>query len=164
MTSFSFGAAAIFIGDSKTYEIGQYSLDGKLEKLIRREVRPRRVRDEEMERLLDRVAKWTRQSNPDDPNAVDRAIERVRTEPRGNWMPVFADIRGDTNGNLWVQDYDDGSLWSVFDTAGVYLGDVKTPEGERLYRIERDFLFTEIPDEEGFGLQRFRLYRLRKPA
>lgn len=163
-THINFGPAAIFIGDSKSYEIGRYTLAGKLEKVIRRSVPPERVRGEDVDRLVDYVSKVTRQRSPNDPNAVAEAIERARTAPRVKWKPVFGDVRGDTEGNLWVRDHDNATVWSVFDSAGLYLGDVRTPEGERLYRIERDVIFTEVPDEDDFGLQRFRLYRLLKPA
>lgn len=79
-------------------------------------------------------------------------------------LPAYSTLLEDTDGELWAaeyQPYDDSpQRWHVFDTAGVWRGDVVVPPRWRIVRVERDRLFVEVRRPDGtphldvFGLTR----------
>jgi hypothetical protein len=163
-THIAVGPAAIFIGDSKSYEIGRYDLNGTLQLIIRRTIKPSRVRKVDIDRAR---ADWIKviQSNPGNSARHAEQEKEVMRQPVTRWKPSFRRLVGDTEGNLWVAPYEGErgrNDWSVFDIKGRWLGDVDLPIDELPIRIERNAIFTRLEDGGGYGIQRFRLYRLHK--
>jgi hypothetical protein len=109
-----------------------------------------------------------------------RLLERERGTPREQYyapliaemefpqeFPAHYEIRTDPPGNLWVQDYQSFELrvervWTIFDPAGRYLGDVTLPAGFRIHDIGDDFVIGVWTDE--LDVEYVHLYRIEKPS
>jgi len=72
----------------------------------------------------------------------------------------------DAEGNLWValrpSAASDVLMWSVFDSLGVWLGDVPTPGQLRITEIQSDAVVGVWRDD--LDVQTVRVYELRKPS
>jgi hypothetical protein len=80
-------------------------------------------------------------------------------------FPAYFYLQADEVGNLWVQEYSaligEGRVWSVFDPAGVYLGDVEMPERFRVFQIGEGWVLGHWRDAD--DVEHVRLYPITKP-
>lgn len=150
----------LFVGIGARYEIRKWTLGGRLERIVRRDVEPLPVTSEDIarykeERLAVADEAW-------------RAFNerRLAGMPFPERMPAYADLKVDSGGNLWVEAYrrpgEDPPRWSVFDPDGRWLGVVETPPGLEIYEIRDDYVLGGWRD--AFEVEHVRLYGLDKPA
>ncbi|MEX1182435.1 MAG: hypothetical protein WEF86_04315 [Gemmatimonadota bacterium] len=120
-TLFAAGSTHLYIGDSQTYEIGQYDMRGELLRRIRR--------------IAERVPV----------NALDRefALDWLEARPPPNGgadvvfapsHPAYSQLLVDAQDRLWVHEAPRDPKrqyqnWAVYDTAGTLLRDVVLPFG-----------------------------------
>jgi hypothetical protein len=123
------------------FEIEAYEPNGTLVRLIRRNVVPTRIRDGDVERY----AEWRVENATS--NIDEEGWRRVFDQsPREEFFPFIRELLVDADENLWVKHYRPDweeelpSLWSVFDAAGRWLGEVEIPDGVTVFQIGADFV------------------------
>jgi hypothetical protein len=155
-----------YYGDGRSFEIGQYDEGGRLVRLIRRPHRPEPVSEDWKERYRSwRLA----QLNPSSP--LVRRLETGDVHWTGT-LPAYSHFLTDADANLWVEEYrwtesadpppsSAPATWSVFDSTGVWLGQVETPPGLILREVTRDRALGFVVRET--GVREIRVHRLETP-
>jgi hypothetical protein len=91
--------------------------------------------------------------------------ERMRRFRYATQFPPYFYVKSDAAGNLWVQEYHPlpalRKSWSVFDTSGIFLGDVEMPGKFQVFEIGEDYVLGNWRDE--LDIEHVRLYRIVKP-
>lgn len=144
----------IYFSRGDQYSISVLSPEGDTLRVIRRELRPRSVSDEERETALTQIEERYREVTG---SGAPQGIEIPTTKP------MIASLHVDQDGNLWVLTPSEPSWrhleWAVHDPEGRYLGPVATP---RLIvaDIGDDYIAGVQADE--LGVERVAIYPLRK--
>ena len=134
------------MGDGKTFEILDYSANGKLRRIIRRDVdqtltEAMKARYKEGELS----GKWG--------EAKDAAEQRVRGAVYPPKIPAFQRLLTDPTGRIWAQHHIITPLeplqWSVFDPSGKMLGVVTVPLGFRVFEVGSDYMLGRLRDAKG---------------
>ena len=138
------GKGGVYHGFSSEYEIRHYTPNGDLRTIIRRPDHPRPVTSQLEAQAWDSVTGFM--------FLRGRATRANRANiPFSETVPAFGSLFVDDLGNLWVQDFappgDPTATWAVFDSTGVWLGTVRTPDGVRVWQIGEDFLLGTWKDE-----------------
>ena len=134
----------LYFGTSVDYTIRTLDLDGGEVVVFARPFTPKRVSDDDVERA-------TRGQPP------RRGEELAVAE----WLPAYDRMLVDARGNLWVRGY--GSrVWSVFDAAGRWLGDVEAPRGLRVHQIAADHVVGVMRDS--LDVESVAVHRLVRPV
>ena len=162
-TPFAVGAAAgdhVYLGHTADYSIGIYAPGGTLEQIVRRRFESRAVFPADVERFKDRILE-RRRSQPDRQRMFRQVWERVDFP---DVMPAYDDFRVDSEGNLWVADYqpegESVSSWTVFDPEGQMLGSIDMPDRLRVFEIGPDYLLGVWFDD--LDVPQVRIHRLIK--
>jgi hypothetical protein len=145
-----------YYGSGDRYEIEVRTMDGTLERLIRRPIPNRPVTEALIAERERRIREFRAERGITSTTPFD-AI------PYPADMPPYEALRLDAGSNLWVAYYrleDEPVRWAVFDPAGRWLGDVETPSGGRVWDIGDDYLLGVWQDE--LDVQQVRMYRLVK--
>jgi len=84
--------------------------------------------------------------------------------PHADFMPAFQALLLDSEGNLWVEDYnlpgDTLRNWTVFDEEGVPITRGSLPMENRVMDIGQDFVLALFRDE--LGVEYLRSYPLTR--
>jgi hypothetical protein len=149
----------VLFGTALTHSVSRWTNTGRPELEIRWKAAARRVSSADVDRfrrtMIDQV-----------PPGVDRAgwNEYLRGVPFPEFMPTYSRLLSDARQNVWIEEFrapwEHEPAWSVFDSAGVWLGTVRTPPGlhvtqvgyDAVLGIHRDLLGVEYVSL--FGLQR----------
>jgi hypothetical protein len=124
----------VYVGTGDRMEIRAYSPEGDLERIIRGPKLDLTVSQE-------LIAQYREQTLEEisDPNMRARTEARLRELEYPKYRPAYVEILVDASGNLWASRYDAhprySSTWTVFDSAGRLLGDVKFPDRFRVFDI-----------------------------
>lgn len=149
----------LIFGPADTYELQEYTADGRLVRLIRMPGIRRPVTDEDIAQFrterLDRAER----------EGTRPVMERMLSEmPYPEMMPPYGGLQVDLDGSLWVADYRAGReeqpLWRVFSGDGEYLGAVAMPDGFEPFQIGSDFVLGRWIDD--LEVEHIDLYRLVK--
>lgn len=149
----------IFLGDGTSPEVGQWSPDGALLRVIRWGVEPRAVtadvRDGYRDLELDGA------TTPEQRQGAEAMLDGIVFPDR---LPVYESLMTDAEGFLWVRRYvlpwEDGEAWWVFDPSGRWLGQATLPDGLTPLDIGADYILGSTRDDLGvervllFGLDR----------
>ena len=146
----------IYVADAKSYEVRVKSRSGQLTWILRVLAPPMEITDDRWRSEIDR------RIPPDVPPAQRRAqIAREMQLPRPDVFPAYRRVRVDPVHRLWIQSYEKPELWTVFDSVGVLLGNVRLPQFDAgpgvLAAIERNALAILHPDAD--GARRISFYR-----
>jgi hypothetical protein len=151
--------AGLYLGSNDSYEIGHYSLSGKLDRLVRKAQPNLPVTPEDerlyIERRLESISNeaWRHQTE-----------QMLADMPFPETMPAYSFMIVDAEENLWVLDFrrpgDEQPRWTVFDPQGVMLGIVETPPTLLVYQIGADFVIGRWRDD--FDVEHVRLFELIK--
>lgn len=147
------GENELYYGRGDRFEIEVYGPAGTLDRLIRRAHDPVPVTEE----LKEQLKQWYLERATSSPEGGEAVIERMRerfeTGQYAQALPAYSHMIMDGQGYLWVEEFrwlgiarsplDRPAQWSVFDTSGVWLGDVDTPPG---------FIMLEVTDNRALGL------------
>jgi hypothetical protein len=128
------------------------------------------------------ILRWQAPSRPIDAAARDAALAHARRNARDDnarrdlerihgemnltgQMPAFSILRGDEDGNLWVQDYrtpwDEGpSTWRIFDPEGVLIATAMLPARFAPSQIGSDYVLGTWRDE--LDVEHVQLYALQR--
>jgi hypothetical protein len=152
---------AIHMGTGEHFQVLRYTLDGRLERLIRWPGHDLTIGDAE-------VAAYREAQLAGTDDARRPVVERqLRDMPLPTAFPAFARLEVDPGGNLWIEPFRRPSAsgaaeWTVVNADGALLGTVRVPS---------DLTVTDIGDDailgvwrDALGVERIRLYALTKPA
>ena len=149
-----------YYGSADRYEIEVRDPSGALRMLIRRPDAGRALTPD----ILDRYIADRRAATPSDP-AQQRALERyLDNAPFPDSLPAYRRFRVDTEGMLWVQEYDlpwdTVATWNVFDTGGRWLTNVDIPKRLSILDIGADYILGVTRDE--LDVERVDVHALRR--
>jgi hypothetical protein len=134
------------MGDGQTWEIREYSTQGRLRRIIRRDADLRLSDDLKALYREGELAGKTGEAR----DAVERRLAAA-TFPKS--IPAFQRILVDPVGRIWAQDYLRAAhvplQWTVFDSRGTYLGAVEVPVGFRVFEVGNDYLLGRMRDASG---------------
>jgi len=149
----------IFTSDGARPEIQVLDPTGALRTIIRFDQPLREVT------AADRNAYLERFLGPIPPGEFrNRAESALQSDGFPAFMPVFASLRHDRAGNLWLEGYvadpSDPPFWIVLDPEGRWLGSVAAPAGLRITDIGEDYVLGIARDE--LDVEHVLLYDLLK--
>jgi hypothetical protein len=134
------------MGDGRTFEIAEYSANGRLRRIIRRDVDLRFTQEDAANYRDGEMAGRTGE-------ALDAVKLRLETVIFPKTMPAFQRILVDPAGRIWAQDHIRAPhiplQWTVFDRDGRMLGIVRVPVGFRVFEIGRDYMLGRLRDANG---------------
>jgi hypothetical protein len=146
------GDDRFYAGFGDRYQIRAYAGDGKLQSIIRRSWTPTPFTADDWEHWVVEWSKlWVRTTGAE----REGDVQKVRESPWAEQNPAFSQFIVDRSGRLWVREahWQDaigaGSLadtpavpssWSVFDSRGRWLGDVRMPTGFQPFEIGTDYV------------------------
>ncbi len=151
--------AGFYFGSSDSYEIGYYSVDGRLQFIIRKAQPNATVTAGDM-RLIEEQRLERARSD------MDRAvIQRTFADmPIPESMPACSALVVDAEQNLWVEDYarpgDRRGRWTVFNPDGAILAEVDVPSRFTVHQIGGDFVLGVWRDD--LDIEHVQLYGIRK--
>lgn len=151
----------LYIGTQESFEIRVFGLDGGLEAIIR-------APDGDLEltaalktdyraRILARI--------PDAPPEAIRELDQyLAVVPLPDRRPAYGPILVDSEGNLWVGEYDpldaSSTRFAIFGPDGYPLGAIDLPAALQLFEIGSDYLLGLWKDD--LEVEHIRLYRLER--
>lgn len=149
---------SVYVSNGDRYEVHQYSVTGVLRRILRRQVDPIPVTAGEIEEWKELQKVWSGRS--EDWSSWDRAMAALPPRIR----PPIAGLLVDSRGYLWVMDRyrldRTASEWSVFDSAGHWLGTLEIPLG-RVEWVGED-LILGVSQDPDTGVQVVEGYRLTR--
>lgn len=155
------GDGRFYFGTGDSHQIGVYSPEGDLQRLIRVDRSTLAVTSGDIEQV-----KQQRLENASSDSWRTRLENMFAEMPFPDSMPAYSSMQVDAGGNLWVAAYlppgDDDPRWSVFDPDGRLLGEVHTPDRFHVYEIGSDYLLGSWRDE--YDVEYVQLYDLLKPG
>lgn len=159
-TSAAVADSLVYIGDQQDYEVGVYSGEGRLRRLIRLLDVDLDIDDVSVEREIElRLGSEPPARRP----MLRRYLEGMDVP---DTRPAYGDILVDDKGNLWVGHAPfphDPTSWRLFDAGGRLLGSVEVPDRFRIEDVRADRVLGVWRDS--LDVERLRLFRLaRRPA
>jgi hypothetical protein len=162
----------VYLGQSNEPEVRVHGGSGEELRVLRWAVQRRAVTAADR-RLFETKRRALLEEVPPDQAAWFAPLEQYPEVP--SHMPVFAEMRFDDRGYLWVQRYpprmagwageftdpepgDEPDTWWVFDPKGHLLGAVTMPAGLRVINILTDFVVGIRKDT--LGVERVYLHRI----
>lgn len=147
-------------GDNAAPQLNIHAEDGTLRTILRWSAPAIPVDAALIERIKQSALAQTTGSE-----AVRQRIEaQFATPSPAPVVPYFINLRHDTEGALWVQEYQpvqtDSVHLRIFDRDGQYLGRRTLPPRHRILEIGRDHLLTIWQDDD--DLEYVRVYRVRR--
>ena len=152
----------VWLGTADTYEVRYYAASGSLERVVRLDAPQRTVSDDDLEAYI-------RVNVDEDGNDENRRRElraMTREMPIPEYLPPYQSLVVDTEGHLWVEEYqipgEDISTWTIFDPDGRVVGRLATPARTRLLEVGNDYLLGRTLDE--FDVESLTLWPLTRPS
>jgi hypothetical protein len=134
------------MGDGKTFELLEYSANGRLRRIIRRDID---LRLTEADKARYREGELAGKQG----EARDAAELRLRSTVFPKTIPAFQRLLVDPKGRIWAQDQLRANhvplRWTVFDADGKMLGVVQVPVGFRVFEVGTDYILGRLRDPSG---------------
>ena len=159
----------IYVAPTDEFSVQVFDREGILRRIFRRGDPPRRVTPSDFDRWMEQAIEGRARSPEEEAEMRRTAGELSIAET----MPSFRWIAVDSEGNLWVEEFEgigrDQGRFSVFGSDGAWLGHVDIPEGlpwrrgdnlQQLIEIGTDYLLGVWADD--FGVQQVRVYPIEK--
>lgn len=158
VTSAAVHADKVFVGDQEFFEVGVYSADGTLRRIIRLTGIDLRVTGDDIARAIEwRLAAVSSEQRPMMRAQLD-AMDVPATRP------AYSKLLVDSDGALWVGDHapypEDPLLWHVFDAGGRLVSVVEMPQRFRVFDVGADWILGVWRDD--LDVEHIRLFHLRK--
>jgi hypothetical protein len=157
-----------YYGSSDAYEIGLYGADGTLRRSVRRTKPNGKVTDAVIDRMKQAALDGAKERTGTLTAQQRTQIEQQYAEqPFPETMPAYRSLLIDSEGDLWVQEYDvipdaQPPRWTVFDPSGQMLGTVTMPMRFTPYDIGPDYVLGRWRDD--LDVEHVQLYGLDKSA
>jgi hypothetical protein len=147
----------IVVGNGDPYELRVFTLDGRLERVIRNLIPATPIPSEELDRIAQQHDDYCRQQAGGTFASHCADMRRVRDAmPRQTHYPPFNGFTVDSEGSLWVRA--PGRGIDIFDPSGAWLGTRSVPG--LILDIGRDYVLTIASDS--LGVQRVKLYDVQR--
>ncbi len=159
-TALAITESAIYLGSGGDYELQEYSLDGRLRRLVRWRGEDLSIRAKDIDTYrTERLANVSAAARP--------ATERYLLDmPMLSTFPAYARIEVDPLGNIWVQSFrrpgQREQHWTVLAPDGGLLGSVLMPADFTVMDFGIDEVVGVSRDE--LGIERVRLHSIIKPG
>jgi hypothetical protein len=158
--TFAVRGSEFWVGGQDGDEILVHDTTGALVRMIRTGRAPEPV----TEAHLDAAWEARLDAMPEEMRAQQRAAGRNTSMPHGEFVPAYGEIGIDTDGNLWVADFDDPTdppgRWTIYDAQGRVLARIVLPATFDPYDAGEDWVLGRELDE--FDVEHVRLYRIVK--
>lgn len=147
----------LYYGRGDTFQVHRYGPNGQLDRIMRRYYELQPVTDESKELLkqwyLERIA-----SSPEGSEAaVARVTAAIETGEFAENLPSYSHMILDDTGHLWVEEFrwfgveqspvDRPTQWSVFDSTGIWLGNVEVPPGLIVREVSENYVLGIVVDD-----------------
>ena len=152
-------------GISDRYEISFRDAEGRVRRILRRDVPPREIDEAMRAEYVAASIDEEVQRTGDEGRA--RARQRFEEATFAETLPVFSRAFVDADQRLWVAEFPwpsesaPPSEWSVFSPDGAWLGDVSAPPGARLLHARGDAVLAVWRDAS--DVQYVQVHRLVTP-
>jgi hypothetical protein len=168
-----------YVGFPDRYEIGVYSPQGRLQRIIRRSIDARRVLPSDVAEYKRRLIAAPGEDGRNSPELTARRRRYASELTFAQAYPAFSRILVDRTGHVWVKRYEswedapdrwglvriytnaEPSPWDVFTPDGRWLGVVDMPASFAPLDIGRDYVGGIWHDEDEMEHPRF--YRIVRP-
>lgn len=135
----------VVVGTQEEFSLTEWGADGRLLRIVRIPGAVQPAGDDDLESYIQgRLATAPPERHP----SIRRSLEEM---PRPETLPAYGGILGDRAGNLWVGSWamapETADRWAVFDSAGLWLGEVTLPEGFSPWDIGEDWIVGTERDE-----------------
>ncbi|HUE96210.1 MAG TPA: hypothetical protein VMN39_06100, partial [Longimicrobiaceae bacterium] len=155
-------AGDVVIGTGESFEVGVYSPEGELRRLIRLPDADLSLAEEDV-----RLERERRLALAGEDEAARTLLEELEAGlPNPTKRPAYAALQVDPHAHLWLAEYrtspmfGEPRVWRVFDQSGRWLGEVEVPEGLRILEIGDDYILARAKDAN--EVERIELYRLMR--
>ena len=150
----------IFLGITDRYQIGVYTAQGKLERLIRRAHPDEPVTQADAAGYIEAQLRALPPAMAGDRESMRQSLQQT---PFPRVRPHFGGFIVAGDGALWVREYEEydanqPARYAVFDRTGQWLGVATFPHGFTVYQAGSDFALGTAKDAE--DVEHVRLYRL----
>jgi hypothetical protein len=166
ITAFGGRPARVWAGRNDRYELRQFTGDGRLERVVRTDRRPRAVTSEDVDRLIAQMEEsLTGAGMPRE--MVESQVRAVQGAPAPEFMALFGSIVVTEGGGAWVMrlrgppsDWDAGppNRYDAFGPDGSWRGLAEVPFGFRLLEIGADYVLGLRRND--LGVESIELYDL----
>ena len=144
----------VYVAPATSFEVSIRDTLGHNLRVIRVLDPPRSITDDDWRRMF---ASTVPGSDLDPTKAKE--VARLMSRPRPSQLPAYHAVSLDPKGRIWVGDYEDRRLWTVFAPNGEVIGRVTLPIGTELAGIEDDEIVVRHRDSD--GAIRLTFHRLR---
>lgn len=151
----------LFFSDQEGWEIEVYASSGDLVRLIRIQWDPIPVTKEDGARYIETMV--TQVEGPEQKAQIRKSLGDL---PLPESFPPFSEFEADTEGFLWVKDFQRPGAknreWSIIDPEGALVARVTLPEHFNPMEIGADYILGVGRDE--MDVEYIRMYPLTRPA
>lgn len=168
-TQFAVSADRVYVAPTDAFSIRVFDRERNLRQIIRRPDAPRPVTASDFDQWIEE--ELDRRGTPPEDRAESRRSAQELTF--AETMPAFRSIAVDSEGYLWVEEWEGVGLdqggFAVFRPDGAWLGNVALPEGlpegrgghyEQWIEIRSDYVLGVWTDE--YDVEQVRLYRIER--
>ena len=135
--------STMWYGPGDRLELRELAFDGTLQKIVRLDRPPVAVTEADKDAFREGYFAQVQVRGP--PSAS--LLRRVEDAFFPDLQPAHFDIEIDPQGNVWVQDYYSFTFaepvdrtWTVFNSDGIYMGDVVIPKGLAVHEIGDEYV------------------------
>jgi hypothetical protein len=165
------GTNELYFGRGTAFEIERYDESGRLTRIARRARQARPVTESDKQMIQEWYLEMVGSSSEGSAEVVERVRQSFASAHFAETLPPYSHMLLDDDGNLWVEEFrwygverpptQLPATWSVFDPAGIWLGNVEMPTGFILRDVARGRALGFMIDE--LGVKEAEVYRLEKP-
>lgn len=160
----AFGAGRVYIGHSAAYAIRVFSVDGFLERVIRKRYRPLAVSAEDRAAGVNGALQEPLFRAPLPDQVLAQLERQVREAPIPDTHPAFEELVVDRMGFLWVRSPSPTGAaqlrWDVFSPEGILTATVAVPAVWRVLEIGEDYLLAVSRDD--YEVEYVEMYEIQR--
>ena len=147
----------VYVGTGDTYEIRVLDRDGRLVRIVRRQVEPVAVTPAMIAAFKEDFLGATGEFRQIPEPMLEQMKASVEVAPYPERLPAYGRVLVGEDGHLWVQQAEGTSLaglggsrqWAVFAPDGAWLGEVTMPEGVTVQALGPGWMVGQKDDADG---------------
>ena len=160
-----------WVGPGESFEISHFAGSGALTRIVRRSYEPRPVGASERTMMIDWFLEMVGGSGENTPEVMQRYEQQFADAQFAEFVAPYSKVLTDPSGNLWVEEFrwfdtqrspiPGPIVWSVFDSEGVWLGQIEAPAGLAITSVANDRVAGVVRND--LGVAHVQVHRLHKP-